>query len=113
MTPFRWAAALTAATAIGVAMVLRYGLMEPQAMNEACWATVAPWWCTLRQGLAALIHYKALGAASLIAGGLALALGWRSFVLGAIVFGGLGLVLYTADLAAIGLIVGGLRSLRA
>lgn len=112
MTSFRLVAALTAAAAIGVAAALRYGFIEPQALNEACWAAISPWWCKPRQGLALLIDYQALGWASLVAAGLALTVGGRGLVLGAIASGGLGVILYNADLAAVGLVLGAVRAIR-
>lgn len=113
MRRFPLVATVIAAGAIGLGLVIRYGFLEQQAMNEACWAATAPWWCAPRQALGTLIHVKAIGLASLVAAALAVAFGWRAFVLGALVLGGLGLVLYNTDFAAVGFAVGALRAIRA
>ncbi|MDO8288489.1 MAG: hypothetical protein Q7T44_04650 [Parvibaculum sp.] len=98
---------------LSLAITLRYFVIEPHDMGFACADTVAPWWCTPRQGVVMMHLWKAWGWIGLAGGALGLAFGWRPAVWIGFVMSLMGLVLYNADLAAIGLMLTCLRLPRA
>ena len=98
-----------AVAVLGSALILRYGVIEPQAIGQACADTVAPWWCVPRQGLLKIHNFDMWGWGGLIGGALGLVFGWRPAVRMGFVLSLAGLVLYNADLAAVGLVLTCLR----
>ncbi|HEX8776876.1 MAG TPA: hypothetical protein VF738_02055 [Rhodanobacter sp.] len=88
---------------------LRYGLIEPPPMAQACTAAQAPAWCALRQALVLGFLHDVFGGAALIAALLSLlrrsrALAWLAAALGAVA-----LQLYNYEPGALALLVGCLR----
>src|SRR3546814_17947821 len=60
-----WAAV---AVVIGIAMALRYLLVEPHAMGHLCDSGDGPWWCYLRLAVILTFNTGGLGFISLAAG---------------------------------------------
>lgn len=103
-------AAMSAAAGYG----LRYVVVEPEALGEAC-RLDGPWWCPLRTSLIVATEWGALGTAGVIAAAAALfARGGAALGLAAIamVLGGAGLYLYNTTLAAAAVLVALLRAAR-
>lgn len=91
---------LAAATVAG-AYALRLLWVEDSALGFACAADMTAA-CALRQGLILGFHFKVIGIAAVILGGLAL---WRGGVLWtalAVVAAAAALVLYNTDLGSLG-----------
>lgn len=99
--------------AIGLAVLLRYGLVEPRTMGFQCVPDGGPWWCVLRKALVVSFTTKSLGWASVLSGTAALFLGWRGAAGLALLTGGLGLVLYNTGLASVGFLFGLIAAVRA
>jgi hypothetical protein len=105
-------AALLSAGALGVAVALRFLVVEPPEFAWTCQSLTPPWWCPLRT--AAIVALRA-GAAGFLA--LALSL-WaivrrsRPAALAALAVGAAGLVLYVPEPAAGGVLLGALALLR-
>lgn len=107
MAPPLWRAAVLVAAVSAVALWLRYGLIEPDAVAAACLqATAGDLRCTMRSAAIALLHQQriGLGAVALLAAGLALGLaGGRMRALasalawGAVAAGALALWLYAPE----------------
>ena len=94
---------------LGVALALRYLVIEPHEIGMACAADAAPWWCTPRQAVVLMHIWVVWGWAGLIGGGLGLVFRWRWAIWLGFVMSLMGLVLYNADLAAVGLMLTCLR----
>jgi hypothetical protein len=105
---------LTAAFA-GIGYVLRYSLVEPEAIGNMCKSAEAVWWCPIRTGLIVTTEWNGLGYAATALAVLTLALSPRRAVplaFFAMAIGGAALVLYNATEAGPGLILGLLRLAR-
>lgn len=103
-------AAMSAAAGYG----LRYVVVEPEALGEAC-RLLEPWWCPLRTGLIVATEWGTLGTAGALAAAAALfARGGAALALAAVamVFGGAGLYLYNTTFAAAAVLVALLRAAR-
>lgn len=105
------AGVLLCATAYLAGHLIRYGLVEPEAMGAAC-ERGDPWWCGLRTGFIVFTQWGgfgwlALGLAALAAGAIAARRpgAARALALAAMTVGGFGLVLYNATLAAVAVVV--------
>ena len=99
--PLRFLAA--AAAVVALAMVVRFQLIEPQAIGIACSAPGAPWWCVPREALVLPFHFGVPGVIALalavagffLDGAWARRLGWIAMPIAAA-----GLVLYNASWSA-------------
>ena len=99
--PLRFLAA--AAAVVALAMVVRFQLIEPQAIGIACSAPGAPWWCVPREALVLPFHFGVPGVIALalavagffLDGPWARRLGWIAMPIAAA-----GLVLYNATWSA-------------
>ena len=60
--PLRFLA--VAAGVIALAVMVRFQLIEPQAIGIACSAPGAPWWCLPREVLVLPFHFGVPGAAA-------------------------------------------------
>lgn len=106
LTPRRLlAGALLATVALGLAMAIRYAVIEPRDVGLACVETPHPWWCGPRELLVRASTSNLWGLAALGAGALGLLLRWRWAALIAYAAGLAGLVLYNAGLGAAGLLL--------
>lgn len=94
---------------LGLALVLRYFVIEPPTIGLACADTVRPWWCAPRHVLLMMHIFDVWGWCGLAGGALGLAFGWRMAVWFGFVMSLAGLVLYNADIAAFGLVFTCLR----
>lgn len=103
-TPF--GAAVLGAIAAVVAALLRFQVVEPEALAHLCGAGAAPWWCALRSALIAAFATHALGVAAVAAGGIAVATRRSGAALAAACLGVAGLVLYSVEAGAIALLLG-------
>lgn len=106
------AAVILAALFAGIGYVLRYGLVEPEAIGNMCKSAEAVWWCPVRTGLIVATEWNGLGYAATACALLTLALPRRKTVILAFVamaIGGAGLVLYNATEAGPGMILALLR----
>lgn len=106
------AAVILAALFAGIGYVLRYGLVEPEAIGNMCKSAEAVWWCPVRTGLIVATEWNGLGYAATACALLTLALPRRKAVILAFVamaIGGAGLVLYNATEAGPGMILALLR----
>lgn len=106
------AAVILAALFAGIGYVLRYGLVEPEAIGNMCKSAEAVWWCPVRTGLIVATEWNGLGYAAIACALLTLALPRRKAVILAFVamaIGGAGLVLYNATEAGPGMILALLR----
>jgi hypothetical protein len=88
---------------------LRYGLIEPPAMAQACTAAQAPAWCALRQALVLGFLYEIYGAVAILVAVLALLRRARTLAWLAAALGALALQLYNYEPGALALLVGCLR----
>lgn len=99
----------------GAAYAVRYGLMEHTAWVGRCAADSVQWACQARAGLGLMIHWGVLPWAGLVLAGLGWVLQGRrgrwSAGLG-LASAIPGLVLYTASLAAVAVVLAGLRIVR-
>lgn len=106
------AAVIIATVSAGIGYVLRYGLVEPEAIGNMCKSAEAVWWCPIRTALIVTTEWNGLGYAATACALLALALPHRPAVmlaLAAMAIGGAALLLYNATEAGPGLILGLLR----
>ena len=100
------ATVLLAVASFGVALGLRFLLIEPPHFAWVCQGATPPWWCPLREGAILFLRIQGLGLIALGAGLLALWRGslWAALV--AIACGTAGLVLYGPEAAAGGVLLG-------
>jgi hypothetical protein len=106
---------LVATVAGAVGYVLRYRWVEPDFLGALCRSSEAAWWCPLRTALIVATETNALGITALSAGIVALLATGRAALaasLAAAGIGGAGLFLYNTTLAAAGVLLAMLRSLR-
>jgi hypothetical protein len=94
---------------------LRYGLMEDGRWVGLCVEQAARWECRLRDGLGLLIHLRVIAGLALGVAVLGFFVpgrsGWLLAAL-ALLCGVASLVLYSASLAAIAVVLAGLRLVR-
>jgi hypothetical protein len=108
-----WRAIALAAAAAGLAAALRFLVIEPAHLAWACQvAEGEPWWCLPRQAVIVTLRVEALGWASVALGIFAFVRGGIPLAMGAVAAGGAGLMLYAAGPAALGLLLGLLRTVR-
>ena len=110
----RYVAAAAAVAAL--AAVVRFQLVEPQALGMLCASADAPWWCVPREAIVLAFHFEVMGV-------LALALGVAAFFLEGpratrlawvtLPFAAAGLVLYNATWAAPAILLGLMAVVRA
>lgn len=97
-----------------LAAAIRYLAIEPDAIARVCSAMgQIPGWCRVHEGVVLAFQSGILGIASLASGVIALMGGGRPFIVLAVGLGAMGLVLYSAGPAAVALILGLLRAVRA
>jgi hypothetical protein len=106
-------AAFSIVLALAVAAVVRFQIVEPEAMAHLCGAAAAPLWCMLRTAVIAAFASNALAIAAVAAGGIALATRRSGAALAAACLGAAGLVLYAVEAGAIGILLGVLALARA
>jgi hypothetical protein len=106
-------AAVLVAIAAAVAAVLRFQVVEPEALAHLCGAAAAPWWCTLRAAVVAAFASQALAIAAVAAGVLAIVTRRAGAAIAAACLGAAGLVLYAVEAGAIGFLLGALALARA
>ena len=94
------------AAVLGLALALRYLLVEPHAMGHLCDLGDGPWWCYFRLAVILTFSIGGLGFVSLGAGIVSLFRRSRTAAVAAMLVGTAGLVLYNADSAAIGFLLG-------
>lgn len=106
LTPRRIAVgAAVALAALGLAMAIRYALIEPRDMGLACVEAAQPWWCGPRELLVLASTGNLWGLVALGAGAVGLLLRWRWAATIAYAAGLAGLVLYNAGTAGAGLLL--------
>jgi hypothetical protein len=105
--------AVSGALAGVVAAIVRFLLVEPDAMVHLCGATAAPWWCALRAAAVAAFATNALAIAAVVAGGIATATRRSGAAVAAVCLGLAGLVLYAVEAGAVALLLGLLALARA
>lgn len=101
-----------AAAAAAGALALRYMVVEPAEMGQACLATSGPWWCSWRDALVRSFRIEAFGWSALVAAALAVFVPSRAWGVMAVVAGVFGLALYNAGLASVALTIGLTRVVR-
>jgi len=103
---------LGAACALGLALVLRYTVIQPHDMGLACGEVPMPWWCPLREALVQVHLHNGWGWAALAAGVAAFFLRWTIALKIALGASLMALVLYNADFGAVALVLSLLRLAR-
>ena len=107
-----FAAPVLVAIAAAVASMLRFQVVEPEALAHLCGAAAAPWWCTLRAAVVAAFASQALAIAAVAAGVLAIVTRRAGAAIAAASLGAAGLVLYAVEAGAIGFLLGALALAR-
>lgn len=97
--------ALLVLAGIGLALWLRYGIIQSTPLGLFCQEAGAPFYCDLREGLIQFNMMAGWSFLALIAGALALATRWRWALVLGLLAGAMGLVLYNAGPAGAGLIL--------
>lgn len=100
------------ATAFGLALWLRYWVIQPREFGIACGQVDAPGWCGPRQWLISAQHHRVWGAVGLAGAALGLLTGRRAATAIGLAFAALALVLYNATLGAPALVIALLALLR-
>ena len=98
--------------ALGVALYLRFEVVEPRAIGFACQAAVPPWWCGARHAFVLTFQWKAWGIVALGLGALGLINRSRGAAIAAMIVGIAALTLYNPDMGAAGFLLGLLRVVR-
>ena len=101
------------AAAAALAALLRFLVVEPEALAHLCGAAVVPWWCTLRAAAVAIFSTGALAVAAVAVGVAAIATGRAAVALAAACLGVAGLVLYSVEAGAVAFLLGVLALARA
>ena len=104
-----WLAALAAGL---IAAWLRYRLVEPAALAQACAAGASGLRCALRAATVAAFHSHGLTMVCAVLAALALITRRRSAAILALTAGAVGLVLYSFEAGAAALLVGALELAR-
>jgi hypothetical protein len=113
LTPRHVAVAIAAGLGVlGLAMAIRYGLVEPRGMGLACVDVPPPWWCGPRGLLVLASTHSVWGLVAILAGVAGLTLRWRWAAMLAFAAGLAGLVLYDAGTAGPGFLLGLIALLR-
>ena len=94
------------------ALALRYLVVEPAEMGQACLGAAGPWWCPWRDALVRAFRAEAFGLGALAAAALAVVVPSRTWAILAVVAGVFGLALYNAGLAGLALAIGLTRVVR-
>lgn len=94
------------AVALGLAMLIRYRLIEPAAVAQACDAGLQSWQCRLRSLAIGCFDHQQLAYAALAGSVLALLTrsGWAAWLTA--VVSATGLVWYCFEPSAVGLVIG-------
>ncbi|MFN3076553.1 MAG: hypothetical protein ABT940_06715 [Alphaproteobacteria bacterium] len=110
------AAVAASGLAVGVALAIRFLLIEPQALGETCQTFPSLWWCRVRLGFVVLFGAEAFGIAGLALAVLSFGAGRprvaKGLALVAMMMGAIGLVQYNTSLAAPGLLLAWVRMAR-
>lgn len=104
--PLWLAGVLVAIASFGIALGLRFLLIEPPHFAWVCQAAAPPWWCPLRAGAILFLRAQGLGLIALGAGLLAMWRGSTPAALIAVACGTAGLVLYGPEASAGGVLLG-------
>ena len=96
---------LSAAAALGFALLLRYGFFQSRTVGAVCLAADRPWWCEIRDALGMIHGFWIWGWAGLGCGGAGFWFGWRRALGAGLVLSIIGLVVYNTELGAAGLIL--------
>jgi hypothetical protein len=97
------AAILIAALA---AALLRFYVVEPEAIAHFCGAPGAPWWCALRAAVVAAFGTSALAIGALVVAGIAIVVRRSGAAIAAACLGVSGLMLYSVEAGAIAFLLG-------
>ncbi len=103
---------LGTAVVLASSLAVRFFVIEPAEMGQACLAVQAPWWCPVRNGLVRFFRADGFGFLGVAAGLLAHILGSRRWAAGGMVLGAAALVLYNTGLGAVAVLLGLLRAVR-
>lgn len=98
---------------LGLALALRYLVIESHWIGQTCEADAAPLWCWPRYAVVQAFRFQVFGLVSLAAALWSHMLGGRRAAAVAIAAGAAGLVLYNAELSALGFLLGLIRIARA
>jgi len=112
--PLRRVLAWLAATIfiLGLALVLRYGVIQPHSMGLACVGGAMPWWCPFREALVQMHIHAIWGWIALGASLIAFLFHWHIALKIGFAFSLMALVLYNADFGSFGLVLSLLRLAR-
>jgi hypothetical protein len=102
----RVAAAVSIVLAAVAAALLRFYVVEPEAVAHLCGAPDAPWWCALRSGVIAAFGTNALAVGALAAAAIAIVSRLSGAGLAAACLGVAGLMLYSVEAGAIAFLLG-------
>jgi hypothetical protein len=91
------------AAALGLAVYMRYWIVEPAVVGLACDAGSMTTICVVRRTFIGIFVWNGFGAAALVATALALLRPSSLLVAAALIFGFLGVVLYNTQLSALAL----------
>ncbi len=94
------------ASALGLALWARYGLIESVTVAALCNATSVPLSCTIRRIVIATTSISLWSYVAILAGALSILLRRLDATLLALVTGAAGLVLYGGAVAAVGFLLG-------
>jgi len=97
---------------LGLALLLRYGVIQPHSMGLACIAGEMPWWCPLREALVQMHIHAIWGWVALGASLVAFLFHWNIALKVGFAFSLMALVIYNADFGAFGLVLSLLRLAR-
>jgi len=96
------------ATATAIALTIRFYIVEPEAIAQACAANSAGWRCAIRIGAVYGFLHNVFGWSALLTGAFATVVRWRWLAAIAMVAGVAGAVLYNFELSGAGLLLGAL-----
>lgn len=96
---------MSAAAALGFALLLRYGFFQSRAVGAICLAADRPWWCDVRDVLGMIHGFWIWGWAGLGAAAAGFWLRWPRALGAGLVLSIIGLVVYNTELGAAGLIL--------
>ena len=89
-------------------LLIRFYLVEPEALAQACVANLRGWRCVVRQTAVFGFLHNVYGWMALITGAFATIARWRWLAVVAMIAGVGGAVLYTFELSGAGLLLGAL-----
>ena len=96
---------MSAATAFGFALLLRYGLFQSRMVGAICLAADRPRWCDLRDAIGMIHAFWIWGWAGFGFAAAGFWLGWRRALAVGLVLSIVALVVYNTELGAAGLIL--------